>query len=168
MKTDTQLQKDVRAALKWEPSVAAIEIGVAVSDGVVTLGGTVPSFAEKYAAREAVLQVAGVKAVTDYLQIEPFGPRRRDDAEIAQEATRALRSHLWLLAGVRATVKRGWVTLRGEVSWQFQRRAAENEVRHLPGVVGLSNEIAVKATAVLEEHAFGHPSTTAGTHGGRR
>lgn len=116
MKTDTQLQKDVQEELKWEPSVRASEIGVAVNDGVVTLGGTIPTYAEKYAAERAARRVAGVKAVAEKIQVKPIGPHQRNDTEIAEAVVHALQSHVWVPAGIQATVESGWVTLRGQVN----------------------------------------------------
>lgn len=147
MKTDAQLQMDVRDELKWEPSVTATEIGVAVSDGVVTLSGTVPTYAEKFAAEKATRRVSGVKAVADEVTVKPCGPHKRSDTEIAEAAARALRSHVWVPSGIQATVEDGSVTLRGEVGWEYQRSAAFDAVRYLPGVIGVSNEITIKPTA---------------------
>jgi len=147
MKTDAQLQKDVQEELKWEPSVTASEIGVAVKDGVVTLGGTIPTYAEKYAAERAARRVAGVKAVAEKLQVTPIGPHQRSDTEIAEAAVRALQSHVWVPSGIQATVENGWVTLRGQVNWEYERNAALDAVRYLAGVKGVSNDIALKPSA---------------------
>ena len=147
MKTDAQLQVDVQDELKWEPSVTSTEIGVAVSDGVVTLSGTVPTYAEKFAAEKATRRVSGVKAVADEVTVKPCGPHKRNDTEIAEAAARALRSHVWVPGGIQATVEDGSVTLRGEVGWEYQRSAAFDAVRYLPGVIGVYNEITIKPTA---------------------
>jgi osmotically-inducible protein OsmY len=146
MKTDTQLQKDVQEELKWEPSVTANEIGVAVKDGVVTLGGTVPTYAEKYAAERAARRVAGVKALAENIQVTPIGIHKRSDTEIAEAAVRAIQSHVWVPTDVQATVEDGWVTLRGQVNWEFQRSGALDAVRYLAGVKGVSNDITIKPT----------------------
>jgi osmotically-inducible protein OsmY len=147
MKTDEQLQMDVQDELKWEPSVTATEIGVAVGDGVVTLSGTVPTYAEKFAAEKATRRVSGVKAVADEVTVKPYGPHKRSDTEIAEAAVRALRWHVWVPSGIQATVAGGWVTLQGAVGWEYQRSAAYDAVRYLPGVLGVSNEITIKPTA---------------------
>lgn len=146
MKTDAELQKDVQQELKWEPSVTANEIGVAVKGGVVTLDGTVPTYAEKYAAERAVRRVAGVKAVAEEIQVNPAGGHKRSDTETAEAAVRALEGHVWVPDGVQAIVEDGRVTLRGQVPWQYQRRAAQDAVRYLAGVKGVSNEITIKPT----------------------
>jgi len=146
MKTDQQLEKDVRDELRWEPSVTSAEVGVTVSQGVVTLNGTVPTYAEKSAAEKAAQRVAGVKAVADEIRVEPHADHRRSDQQIAQDAVRAVQSHVWVPTGIQVTVDNGWVTLRGKVTWEYQRKAAYDAVRFLPGVVGVSNEITIKAT----------------------
>jgi len=147
VKTDEQLQMEVQDELKWEPSVTATEIGVAVNDGVATLSGTVPTYAEKFAAEKATRRVSGVKAVADEVTVKPCGPHKRSDTEIAEAAEQVLRSLVWVPNGIQATVEDCWVTLRGEVGWEYQRSAAYDAVRYLPGVLGVSNEITIKPTA---------------------
>jgi osmotically-inducible protein OsmY len=146
MKTNTQLQKDVMEELKWEPCVTATEIGVSVNNGDVTLSGTVPTFAEKFAAERATRRVAGVKAVAEEIQVTPFGKNKRSDQEIAEAAARAIKSHVWVPTDVQVTVENSLVTLRGEVNWQYQRSAALEAVRYLAGVKGVSNLISIKPT----------------------
>ena len=146
MKTDSTLQAEVEEELKWEPSVTASNIGVSVNDGVVTLSGTVPTYAEKWAAEKAAGRVAGVKAIAEELQVKLFGPHQRNDTEIAEAAAQSIKWHVWVPIGIQTTVEKGWVTLQGEVSWDFQRKAAFDAVRYLPGVVGASNDITVKPT----------------------
>jgi osmotically-inducible protein OsmY len=145
MKTDSQLQNDVMAELTWEPSVTANEIGVSVADGVVTLTGTVPTFAEKKAAERAAQRVTGVKAVAEEIQIKPVGVHAKTDAEIAA-AARSLMAHVWVPTDVQVTVENGWVTLSGVVNWEYQKTAAMDSVRYLAGVRGVSNTIAIKPT----------------------
>ena len=139
--TDAQLQRDVLDELKWEPSVDAAHIGVSVKEGIVTLTGHVSSYAEKYAAERAAKRVYGVKAVANELDVKLPGSSRRTDEDIAAAAVSALRSNLAVPADkIKVTVSSGWVTLEGEVEWQYQKMAAESAVRYLPGVVGLSNQ----------------------------
>ncbi len=144
MKTDTELQNDVLAELRYEPSVTEAGIGVAVHKGVVTLTGHVPCYAEKAAAERAARRVVGVTAIAEEIQATPQGPHARNDTEIATAAARALKDRVWVPADVQATVENGWVILRGHANWDYQRRAAEDAVRQLTGVRGVTNQIAVK------------------------
>jgi osmotically-inducible protein OsmY len=145
MKTDMDLQHDVLDELKWEPSVNAAHIGVSVKDGVVTLTGHVPSYAEKYAAERAAKRVYGVKAVADELDVKLPGSSKRTDEDIATACVNALKSSYSVPQDkIKAVVNSGWVTLEGEVEWQYQKEAAESAVRYLTGVVGVTNSITVK------------------------
>jgi osmotically-inducible protein OsmY len=146
MKTDAQLQKDVMDEIKWEPCVTAAEIGVSVANGVVTLNGTVPTYAAKWAAERAAQRVEGVKAIAEEIQIKLHGLHTRTDAEIAAVAATSLKEHVWVPTDIQATVENGWVTLKGVVNWEFQQRAAMDSVRFLAGVKGVSNNITLKAT----------------------
>jgi osmotically-inducible protein OsmY len=143
--TDTELQRDVLNELKWEPSVDAAHIGVAARDGIVTLSGHVSSYAEKYAAERAAKRVYGVKAIANELDVKLPGSSQRTDADIAAAAVNALKSHLSVPADrIKVTVSKGWLKLEGEAEWQYQRIAAENAVRYLAGVTGVTNLITVK------------------------
>jgi osmotically-inducible protein OsmY len=145
MKTDTELQRDVLDELKWEPSVNAAHVGVTVKDGVVTLTGHVSSYAEKYAAEKAAKRVYGVKAVANELDVKLPGSSQRTDEDIAAACVNALKYNLSVPQDkVKVTVNNGWVTLEGEVEWQYQKTAAEAAVRYLAGVVGITNNITVK------------------------
>ena len=151
MKTRSQLLRDVQDQLKWEPSIRDDEIGVAVKDGVVTLSGHVPSYADKYIAIYAVEQVGGVEAVADEMEVKLPSSHARTDTELAHAAVHALRWHVKVPdEGVKVTVRDGWVTLEGEVEWQYQRAAAERALRHLTGMRGVTNLIAVKPRQVSE------------------
>ena len=144
MASDTSLKRDVENELRWEPSVNEAEIGVAVNKGIVTLTGTVPHFAEKWAAERAVKRVAGVTAVAEELKVKLPGSAQRTDTDIAQAAVQVLEWQVWVPTNIKVKVEAGWVTLEGEVEWRYQRTAAEDAVRYLPGVVGVSNLISVK------------------------
>lgn len=145
MKTDADLKRDVTAELAWDPAVKATAIGVAVKDGVVTLTGHLETFAEKYAAERALRRVAGVQAIALELDVKLSSDHKRSDTDIATSAEQALKwNTLVPLEGIRLTVDHGWVTLRGEVEWDYQRRSAEKAIRPLMGVVGISNEIALR------------------------
>ena len=145
MKTDSQLQQDVIAELKWEPSVHAEQIGVEVKDGVVTLAGQVASFAEKWAAENAAQRVAGVKALVVAMDVQLPALVQRGDADIARSAENVLDWTACLPTdGVKLMVEAGWITLSGEVDWQYQKQVAEDALRYLVGVTGVSNQISVK------------------------
>jgi len=180
MSQDNALQEAVLAELRWDPSVTAAHIGVAANAGVVTLTGHVESYAEKQAAEMAARRVRGVKAVAEEIEVRlPFGTERSDD-EIAAAAVDRL---AWDVAipcdAVKIKVEKGWVTLTGEVDWYFQKEAAEQDVRRLFGVVGVSNQISIKPRVNLSNisddimHAmnrswFFDPKTiTVSAHGGK-
>lgn len=145
MKTDTQLQHDVLAELKWEPSVNAAQIGVEVKDGIVTLAGHVNSYAEKWDAERAAQRVSGVKALAVEMDVKLSGSSKRTDADIARSAENVLQWTTYLPKDrVKLMVENGWITLSGEVDWEYQRQSAVGAVRYLIGVTGVSDEIAIK------------------------
>ena len=149
MKTDSQIQADVIRELDWDPSVTHEHIGVAVTDGIVTLSGTVPSYIEKTAAEKASQRVAGVKAVVEKIEVKLPGSLHRDDQDIARTIVDQFRWHSQVPDDlVKASVENGWVGLNGEVEWDFQRSAAEEAVRGLMGVKGISNKITIKPKVV--------------------
>jgi osmotically-inducible protein OsmY len=151
-KTDSQLQRDVLDELAMEPDVDAAHIGVSVNDGIVTLGGHVRSYVEKSAAQRAAKRVHGVKAVVDEVDIKLPGRSRHSDEDIAAEVIRALRSHLLVAPlDITATVRDGRVTLEGTVEWKYQKDAAEDAVRHVPSVRGVTNLIEVKPRVAPEQ-----------------
>lgn len=144
VRTDQQIQKDVLAELQWDPRVHTTEIGVAVKDGVVTLSGWVDSYAKKWAAEEAAHRVKGVTAVANDIEVRLPSSSERSDADIAAAAVRALEwDALIPVDRIEVTVSKGWVTLRGEVEWEFEKRDAEKVVRRLTSVKGVTNLITV-------------------------
>jgi osmotically-inducible protein OsmY len=143
--TDSELQRDVLDELKWDPGVNAAHIGVSTKNGVVTLSGYVPSYWEKYAVEKAAKRVYGVIAVANELEVKLPGSSQRTDEDIAAACVNALKSSISIPSDkIKVVVSKGWVTLEGEVEWQYQKRAAENAVRYLTGVIGVSNLIVVK------------------------
>ena len=145
MKTDAQLQKDVIAQLAWEPAVQAAHIGVEVNDGIVTLAGEVGSYSEKWHAERAAQRVSGVKALAIEMQVKLAGPARRTDSDIGQSVRNVLDWTSAVESGaVKVQVEGGWITLSGEVDWQYQKLAATDAVRSLMGVTGVSDEIGIK------------------------
>lgn len=148
MKTDALLKADVINELQWDPAINATHVGVAVSNGVVTLTGHLDTFAEKFAVERAVRRVEGVKAIAVELDVKLSPHHVRSDTEIAQAAESALRWHAVVPHDrVSIKVEKGWVTLGGEVEWDYQRDSAYGAVRSLTGVVGVSNLITLKPQA---------------------
>ena len=145
MKTDSQLQQDVMAELKWEPAVHAEQIGVEVKNGVVTLDGEVSSYVEKWNAERAAQRVSGVKALAVELKVKLSELGKRTDADVAESAKNILG---WTSSlppdAIKVMVEGGWLTLSGDVEWQYQRQDAGDSVRYLSGVTGVSNQIAIK------------------------
>jgi len=145
IRTDDAIRKDVAFELEWDPKLADQHIGVAVKDGVVTLAGTVPSLWMKLETEKAAKRVYGVRGVANDIQLKLTS--KRTDPEIASEAVSELESNLLIPSDkIKVTVKEGWVTLEGEVRWQFQRKLAESTVRKLQGATGITNEIRLKTS----------------------
>jgi osmotically-inducible protein OsmY len=145
MSNDAMLKQSVLDELKWEPSVTAAHIGVIAKDGVITLSGHVENYAEKHAAETAVGRVKGVKAVAEELEVRlPFDTKRGDDAIAAAAIDRLAWDVSVPRDAVKVKVEKGWVTLTGQVGWHYQREAAEQDIRRLFGVVGVSNQTTVK------------------------
>lgn len=149
MKTDLDLKNDVLQELLWDPLVPEARVGVSVNEGVVTLTGHLDSYSEKVATRRAAERVAGVKAIAVELDVIPSGVHQRSDTEIAAAVQHALS---WNTAvpqeRVRVTVEKGWVTLSGELDWNFQRRALERMIRPLKGVAGIVDNIELKSLPI--------------------
>lgn len=149
MKTDSDLKKDVLTELSWDPLVPEARVGVAVSDGVVTLTGHLDTYSEKVATKRAVERVAGVKAIAVELDVVPIGVHQRSDTEIATAVEHVLGWNTSVPQDrVKVTVEKGWVTLSGELDWNFQRRAVERMVRPLKGVVGITDNIRLKVLPI--------------------
>ena len=175
-KSDDAIRKDVVSELEWDPVLAEQDIGVAVKDGVVTLAGSVPSLWMKTEAEKAAKRVYGVRGVANDIQINLTS--KRTDSEIARDAVEELDSHFLIPSDkIKVTVRQGWVTLEGEVRWQFQRKRAEAAVRKLEGHLGdalapfraaarhIANEGFIRFTVAHElGHYFlpGHPGSAVG------
>jgi osmotically-inducible protein OsmY len=145
MKTNEELQKDVQDALKWEPLLHAAEIGVIVKEGIVTLTGTVDSYAKKLEAEHAAKSVAGVRAVVDEVVVHLGHGEVVSDEDIAADAVRMLRESLILPKdAITVIVEDGWLTLEGALHWNYQREAAKHLIKDLPGVRGVTNNIHLK------------------------
>ena len=151
-RTDARIQADVLAELKFEPRVQPNEIGVVVKDGVVALTGWVDSYLKKWSAEHAAHRVREVKAVANDIEVRLPSSSERTDADIAKAAVQALEWDAFVPSGkVKVTVDKGWVTLDGEVDWQYQKLDADRVVRRLTGVKDVSNLIRVKPRATASE-----------------
>jgi osmotically-inducible protein OsmY len=145
VKSDSDIKKDVENELRWDPDVDATDIAVAVSKGVVTLTGFVRSYSEKWQAEVGAKRVAGVVGLANDIEVRLPGSDERPDPEIARDAIAAIKAQLPISWGnTKVIVKNGWVTLEGEVEWNYQRERAETAVRYLRGVKGVSNLIKLK------------------------
>lgn len=147
MKTNEELQKDVQNAIKWEPLLHAAEIGVSVKDGVVTLTGIVDGYAKKTEAENATKNVKGVKVVVEKIEVKyDSSYDKKDDNDIANEILNAFQWS-WQVPNdkVKVKVEKGWVTLEGELNWNYQKTAAKDAVSKLMGVVGVANNITIES-----------------------
>ena len=152
MKTDTQIQNDVMAELSWDASIEAQQIGVGIQDGIVTLNGEVGSLAEKQSAEQAALRVSGVKALVIELEVRLPGSHQKTDVEIARTAEQVLNwSAQRALHKLVVVVEKGWVTLTGQVTWNYQRTLARAMVRGLMGVRGVTDLIELKPLVSLAD-----------------
>lgn len=146
MKDDTELQRDVIEELRWDPAIKEKEIGVAVRDGVVTLTGSVASYAERWAVERAVERMSGVKALANEVSVRLPSSFVRSDSDLAHQIVETFRWDVQVPDDkIKVKVARGWVTLEGEVDWAFEREAAERDVRSLTGVTSVTNVIHVKS-----------------------
>jgi osmotically-inducible protein OsmY len=145
MKSNEEIERDVREELKWDPDLDASNFAVSVKDGVVTLAGFVKSYSDRLEAEAAAKRVAGVKAVANDLEVRLPAIDQRPDPDIARDAVAALKTELPISHDkIKLIVKDGWVTLEGAVEWQYQKSTAENAVRKVKGVKGVTNVISVK------------------------
>jgi len=146
VKNNAELQTDVQNAIKWEPLLNAAEIGVTAKDGVVSLTGTVDSYAKKMEAENAAKKVIGVKALVEKIEVKFPNTWFKTNVEIANEVLAALKSN-WSVPKDKVTVKveDGWVTLDGELPWNYQKEAAKTAVNYLTGVKGVTNNIHIKS-----------------------
>ena len=151
MKTNEVLQKDVQDAIKWEPLLNAAEIGVTAKDGVVTLTGTVDTYIKKSEAEDAAKKVAGVKAVVEEIQIKSGNFGKKNDGEIATEVLNALKLS-WQIPNdkIQVKVEAGWVTLEGELSWNYQKEIAKRIATNLVDVKWVTNNITIRSERVAK------------------
>ncbi len=148
-RTDEEIQRDILDELQWDTRVRPNEVGVSVKDGIVALTGWVDSYLKKLAAEAAAHRVHNVKAVVNDIEVRLPGYAERTDADLATAVLNALRWDAGIPAGkLEVTVSQGWVTLKGEVEYGFQKRGAERAIRHLSGIRGVTNLIAVRPTVL--------------------
>lgn len=148
-KTDVKIKEDVVDELKWSPQLAAIAVAVSVKDGIVTLSGTVPHYFEKLSAERAAQRVGGVRAVVDDIEVRSMQDKK--DEDIAKAASNAINWSYSVPDTVKVLVDDGWITLSGEVEWDYQRKAAEDAVSNLYGVRGIINQITLKVKAQVSD-----------------
>ncbi len=143
--SNSTLRQDILDELDFDPAIEAADIGVAVDNGVVTLSGHVPTYAQKVKVEDVVRSVRGVRAIAQEMEVRPFGTNRTADDEIAKRAVNTIAWNTSIPSGaVQIRVQDGWVKLTGKVEWQYQKTAAEDAVRHLAGVIGVTNQIEIK------------------------
>jgi osmotically-inducible protein OsmY len=144
MKRDSEIQKDVMDELNWEPLLNAHEIGVAVKDGIVTLSGRVDTYTKKLKAEEAAKRIIGVTAVVVDIDVTIASFGKKSDVDIAEAAIAALKWNVDVpKEKIKVTVEDGWITLEGEVDWEYQKSAAKRAVHSLTSVKGVINNIKV-------------------------
>ena len=140
MKSDLDLKKDIEAELAWDVSINPASVGVLVKDGVVTLTGHIDNYVQKTAIEKAVRRVGGVQAIAVELDVKLSPRHTRSDTDLARAAERAIEWHTLVPRdAIKISVEKGWITLSGEVEWEYQRESAANAVRGLVGTVGVDN-----------------------------
>jgi osmotically-inducible protein OsmY len=145
MKSDSEIERDVREELQWEPDLNAEDIAVSVKDGVVTLAGFTRSYTDRLEAEQAAKRVGGVHAVANDIEVRLPAIDQRPDPDIARDAVAALKSQLPISHDkIKVIVKDGWITLEGAAEWQYQKTTAENAVRKIKGAKGVTNVIQLK------------------------
>jgi osmotically-inducible protein OsmY len=145
MKSDHDIRQDVEHELRWDPDIDATDIAVAVRDGVVSLGGYVRSYSQKWEADRDAMRVSGVRGLANDIEVRLPSVDQRPDPEIARDAATALKLQLpYWSDHIAPDVQNGRITLKGEAQWYFQRERAEDAVRHVRGAKGVTNLIAIK------------------------
>jgi osmotically-inducible protein OsmY len=150
MRPDSDIKHDVEEELRWDPDIGSADIAVAVKDGVVTLTGFVRSFSQKWQAESDAKRVKGVAAVANDIEVRLPIISQRPDPDIARDIVSALKNDLpYAAENIKAVVKDGWVTLEGELEWNYQRERAEAAARRVRGVTGVTNSIKIKPSLPL-------------------
>ncbi|AZD29742.1 BON domain-containing protein [Pseudomonas chlororaphis] len=143
--SDLNLRKFILEELEFQPDIDAANIGVTVENGVVTLTGHVNSYAQKISAERAVKGIKGVRALAEEIQVRLEKGAGTADDTIANRAANILSWSSDVPEGdIKIMVQNGWITLEGEVDWQYQKETAERAVRKLSGVVGVDNRLTLR------------------------
>lgn len=151
-RSDTEIQQDIQAEFKWEPSLRSENIALSVKKGVVTLAGYVDSYFDKWKAERVATRVKGVKAVANNIEVKLPSSSERPGPELAQSVVDALRWNILVPhEDIKARVEKGWVTLEGDVNWFYQKEEAERAVRRLTGVRGVTNLISVRVRPMASD-----------------
>jgi osmotically-inducible protein OsmY len=149
MRTDSEIKKDAEDELRWDPDIDATDVAVAVHNGVVTLTGFVRSYMQKTQAERDVKRVAGTLGVANDIDVRLPFINKRPDPEIARDVVEKLQNALpYSSQFIKVTVKEGWLTLEGNLEWNYQRDRAENAAQSVRGVIGVANDIKLKPRVV--------------------
>ena len=152
MKTDNDIKRDVEAELKWDPDIDPTDIAVAVKNGVVTMTGFVRSYTQKYQAERDAKRVSGVMGVANDIEVRLPSSSERPDPEIARDAVAALKAELpYSYESMKVLVRNAWVTLEGSAEWNYQRTRAEEAVRRVKGIKGVTNLVTLKPIVAPSE-----------------
>jgi len=152
MRTDSEIKKDVEDELRWDPDIDATDVAVAVHNGVVTLTGFVRSYMQKTQAERDVKRVAGTLGVANDIEVRLPFINKRPDPEIARDAVEKLQNALpYSSQFIKVTVKEGWLTLEGNLEWNYQRDRAEQAAQSVRGVIGVANDIKLKPRVVAAD-----------------
>ena len=142
IRTDSEIKRDVEDELKYDAGVDSTDIGVAVKNGVVSLTGFIRSYSQKLQAEMDAKRISGVMAVANDLEVRLASADSRPDPEIARDLVTQLKFELpYSHESIKSVVKNGWVTLEGDLEWNYQRTRAENTALRVKGVLGVSNHI---------------------------
>jgi len=151
-RTDTAIKQDILDELKWDPKVTETEIGVTVKDGAVTLTGNVPLYSHKYAAHQAAKRIKGVRVIVDEVQVEIPSLMVGSDPDIAKHIAHIFEWNTQIPADkIKAEVKNGYVTVSGEVDWQYQRNYIQKLVEDVKGVRAVINSINIRKRAAVPD-----------------
>src|SRR3984893_17279779 len=142
MRTDSDIKRDVEEELKYDADITSTDIGVAVKDAVVSLTGFVGSYRQKLRAEADAKRISGVMAVANDIEVRLASADSRPDPEIARDLVAQLKFELpFSYDSIKSVVKNGWVTLEGNLEWNYQREKAESAALRVKGVLGITNHI---------------------------